>query len=74
MVPTLLRRGLQALPVYLFGVLLVLSTASLVGDPAPVYAADNVDAQPVVLAVAPVHLSVVLGPLPLPVLVPAPID
>ena len=74
MVPTLLRRALHALPIYVLGAAMVVSTATLIGDPAPVHAADHPVAQPVVPAVAPVHFTVVFGPLPLPVLVPAPID
>ena len=75
MVPTLLRRALHALPIYVLGAAMVVSTANLIGDPAPVHAADHpAAAQSVVPAIAPVHFTVVFGPLPLPVLVPAPID
>lgn len=74
MVTTLLRRGLQALPIYLLGVLLVLSSARLVGGSTPVHAAERPVVERPVPADAPVHFSVLLGPLPLPVLLPAPIN
>lgn len=75
MAQQLLLRALQAVPVYLTGVLLLLGVAQVFAGPSQVMAAPVVESAPTQAAPAfPVRVTILLGPISVPVLLPTEID